>query len=171
MNLTRLYEILRETTREFRKGEVIEGSGPLADALRSELAKPADKVAWPNVGGVAEIYMMPHADEAPSGLELVDCEFIKIGVDKAKAQARKAELINILKGYHGPHPLSDGPSYIEVGGVIGDQSAAFCLFALGKVLDLWTLITPALHGFEGREARQMAESGFIMIIPKPGALE
>src|SRR6185295_5307979 len=125
---------------------------------------------FPNVGGVAEIYMMPHADEAPADLELVDCEFIKIGVDKAKAEPLKTELVRLLKDYRGPHPLSDGPSYIEVGGVIGDQSAALSLFALGKVLDLWTLITPAFHGFEGQEARYMAERGYIMIIPKPGAL-
>jgi hypothetical protein len=129
MNLNLLYKILQETTREFRKGEIIEGSPELVAALRAETKKV--EPAWPNVGGVAEIYMMPHVDEAPSGLEMVDCEFIKIGVDKSKAETRRAELINVLRGYKGPHPLSDGPSYIEVGGVIGDQSAAFSLFALG----------------------------------------
>jgi len=117
MDLKRLYEILRETTWEFRKGEMIEGSGPLVEALRHEAGKPADKMTWPDVGGVAEIYMMPHADDAPAGLEMVDCEFLKIGVDKAKAEPLKAELVRLLRDYRGPHPLSAGPSYIEVGGV------------------------------------------------------
>jgi hypothetical protein len=161
MNLDRLYAILKETTREFRKGAVVEGT----PALVAALIDPADVPPAEMPGGVAEIYMMPHVSEADEfgAYEMVDCEFLTIGVDKAKAEQRRDELVAILKTYPQPERLAGGPSYIEVGGVLGDQSAAFCLFALGKVLGLWGLITPAALGITGAEAREMAGSGFVMI--------
>lgn len=145
MNLNRLYAILNETTVQLRKGAEIEerteGSGL----------------------HVKEVFAMPPTDDpAATGLEKVDMEFLVIGVDKAKAEARKAELIDILKTYPAPDRLAGGPSYIEVGAEIGDQGAAFQLFALGKVLGLWGVITPATMGFKGQEARDMAGSGFVM---------
>lgn len=100
---------------------------------------------------------------APEGLEMVDVEFMVVGVDKAKAETRRAELRAILDAWPQPERLAGGPSYIEVGGVIGDQGAAFLLFALGKVLGLWGLITPASMGITGPDAREMAGAGFVMI--------
>jgi len=145
MNVDRLYEILNETTVQLRKkGEVV---------TEEDL---------PNVR-VTTIDMMPHESEAKSGIEKVDLEFLVIGVDKAGAEKHKAELISILKTYPQPDRLAGGPSYIEVGAEIGDQGAAFQLFALGKVLGLWGVITPATLGFKGKEARDMAGSGFVMI--------
>ena len=73
------------------------------------------------------------------------------------------ELIAILKTYPQPERLAGGPSYIEVGGEIGDQGAAFQLFALGKVLGLWDIITPEKLGITGPEANQMAGMGFVMM--------
>lgn len=93
----------------------------------------------------------------------VDMVFVTIGVDTAKAEKHRAELVEILGTYPDPERLAGGPSYIEVGGVIGDQGAAFCLFALGQTLGLWEIITPATFGLTGDEARQAAGSGFIVI--------
>ncbi len=143
MNLDRLYAILNETTCQLRKGAEVE-----------ERTEGAAKVK--------EIFAMPHADTV-SDIEKVDMEFLVIGVDKAKAEARKDELISILKTYPQPERLAGGPSYIEVGGEIGDQGAAFQLFALGKVLGLWGVITPKSLGFEGEEARRMAGMGYVMM--------
>ena len=146
MDLKRLGEILYETTREYRKGAVVERSaGAVMD--------------------VSEVYIMPHVSEAPDTHQLVDCEFLEIGVDKTKAERLKPDLIEVLKGYPEMDRFIGGPSYIEVGGVLGDQSAAFRLFALMKVLGLGDLITPATFGFKGQEARDAAGSGFIMIAP------
>lgn len=153
MNIARLHEILRETTVQLRKGETLEGTTALVDAIkRGDEDLP---------GGVAEFYCMPH--EADADLVKVDCEFLVIGVDKAKANDRRAELVSILDTYPNPDRLAGGPSYIEVGDEIGDQGAAFQLFALGKVLGLWDVITPATMGLTGSEARQLAGSGFVMI--------
>jgi hypothetical protein len=140
MNLEKLYEILRETTGQLRKGEVVEQKGI-----------------------ATHIYAMPHESEAKPEIEKVDCCFLVIGVDKQKAEQHREELIEILNTYPDLNRLSQGPSYIEVGGVIGDQGAAFQLFALGKVLGLWQLITPELFGFTGEKALQMAGSGMVMI--------
>jgi hypothetical protein len=157
MNLDRLYEILNETTMQLRKGDVVHGDKHLVDAIKDgrDLSKEP--------GGVVTIDAMPHVSEAKPDIEKVDLEFLVIGVDRAKAQAHKDELVSILKTYPEPERLASGPSYIEVGGELGDQGAAFMLFALGKALGLWDIITPASMGFDGAEARAMAGQGFIMI--------
>lgn len=111
---------------------------------------------------VVEVWAMPHESEAKD-LVKVDCELLVIGVNKGKAEARKAELIEILKTYPRIDRLAGGPSYIEVGAELGDQGAAFMLFALGEVLGLWNVITPKTLGIEGPEARQMAGLGFVMM--------
>jgi hypothetical protein len=148
MNLNRLYEILRHTTVQLRKGDVVSEQqvGPVK---------------------VIQIDAMPHESEALPSLELVDMEFLTIGVDKVEAAKHKAELISILDTYPHPERLAGGPSYIEVGAEIGDQGAAFQLFALGKVLDLWGIITPRTLGFDGEQAKAMAVSGFIMMSGYP----
>lgn len=155
MDIAKLYEILGETTVQLRKGDVIHGSPALVEAIgRGDEDLP---------GGVVTIDAMPHADEASSGLEKVDLCFLWIGVDKAKAEARRADLIAILNDWPNAAELAGGPSYIAVGATIGDQGAAFQLFALGKALGLWSIITPASFGMTGDEAKQAAGMGYIMI--------
>ncbi len=144
MDLNRLYKILGETTVQLRKGEIVSKD-------RS------------GVINVVTIDAMPHADEARADLEKVDCEFLVIGVDRKKAEEHRSDLIEIMNDYPEPKRLAGGPSYIEVGGVIGDQGATFQLFALGKVLGLWNVITPTLLGFTEKEARQMAGQGFVFM--------
>jgi hypothetical protein len=154
VNLDRLYHILGETTVQLRKGEVFEGTPELV-----EQAKAGDELKG---GGVLTINAMPHESEAQSHIEKVDMELLTIGVDKAAAERHKAEVIEILKTYPNGR-LADGPSYIEVGGEIGDQGAAFQLFALGQVLGLWKVITPKMLGATGEQARQMAGMGYVMV--------
>ena len=141
MNIERLHEILADTTVPLRKGEEVTGDST-----------------------VMHIYAMPHQSkvDGDTNIEKVDCHFIVVGVDKETAQDYKNELIAILDTYPEPERLAGGPSYIEVGAVLGDQMAAFQLFALGKFLGLWDIITPAAMGFSGAEAGQMAGAGFVM---------
>jgi hypothetical protein len=158
MDINKLYKILEETTFQFRKGEVYEGAPELVKQMKDGVGDEGLKG-----GGVLEVYAMPHESEAKPDIEKVDMEFIVIGVKREAAEKRKAELIEILNEYPNPERLAGGPSYIEVGGEIGDQGAAFQLFALGKALKLWDVITPAKLGFKGAEARQMAGMGYVMI--------
>lgn len=158
IDLDRLYHILRETTCQLRKGEVLEGTPELVEQVKAGKE--------PTVGGVLEVYALPHVNEARPDIEKVDMEFIVIGVDRAKAEEHKQELIGILNQMD-PQMMRDGPSYIHMGAEIGDQGAAFQLFALGKVLKLWNVITPATFGFSGAEARQLAGSGMVLMSGYP----
>jgi hypothetical protein len=144
MDIEKLHTILGETTIQIRKGAEIE----------KEQVGPVE---------VTHVYAMPHESEARDGLDKHDLHFLTIGVDRAAAERHKNALLSILSDWPEPERLAGGPSYIEVGGVIGDQGAAFCLFALGKTLGLWDIITPEGLGMEGPIAAQMAGSGFIMI--------
>jgi hypothetical protein len=144
MDIQKLYEILNETTAQYRKGP----------------ERVDTKTAGVNV---TEFYMMPPTSDIADDIVKVDLSFITIGVDKKKAEARKAELIGILNHYPEPKELADGPSYITVGARIGDQGAAFQLFALGEVLGLWKVITPEFFGITGSAAREAAGNGYIMI--------
>lgn len=157
MDLNALHNILRNTCQQLRKGEVFEG-----DKGMVEWAKRADAdEAAP--GGVLEVYAMPHAaDPAFTGYEQVDLHFVRVAVDRKAAEAERENLITLLRQWPEPERLAGGPSYIEVGATIGDQGSAFELFALGKVLGIWDVITPELLGATGEDARQMAGSGFIM---------
>lgn len=140
-HLSRLYEILQETTQEFRKG-------------------PEVTTKQVGIVEVTEVYAMPHVDHAPAGIEKVDVEFMVVGVDKALAEPLKGELRGIVEKLS---DLAEGPSYIKIGFELGDQGAALRLFALGKVLGFWDVITPHTLGFEGERAAEMAGAGYVMI--------
>lgn len=145
MNLERLYDILRDTTIQLRKGEPV----------THETVGPVD---------VTHVYDMPAVKDAAPHLEHVDVVFMVIGVDKAKALAIKDELTAILDEYPEQNRLAGGPSYIEVGGVIGDQGAALSLFALGQVLGLWTVLTARTFGFtDEAEILKLAGNGLVMM--------
>ena len=139
-----LAECVFDATTEYRKGEATE--------VR-------------NVGDVAvmHIYNMDHESEAPDGLEMVDVNFIQIGVDKERAEAVRKQFIEALDEYPEPDRLAGGPTYIEFGARVGSQDIALRAFALGKILDLWDVITPATFGFEGAEAEELAGRGFVLI--------
>lgn len=163
MNLDKLYEIIRETTAQFRKGEEFQGSPAMvAWAKRNDPEEEAP-------GGVLEIYDMPPVTAIAPDADVftVDCHFIVVAVHKKLAEEKKAALIELLEAPELKEAMAKGPSYIEIGGIIGDQGAAFQLFALGKVLGLWNVITPAFFGAEGDQADQMAGMGYIMMSPYP----
>lgn len=151
MNLARLHAILVATTIQFRKGEAVEGNAESG-------------------GGVHVISSMPHVSEiAKTGFEKVDCHFIIVGVNVAEATKHRDELVSILQLWPTEHKgeplrnLEQGPGYKEVGAVLNDERAAFSLFALGKVLGFWRIITPESLNASGPAARDMALAGMIMI--------
>jgi len=144
MNLDRLYEILAATTAQFRNQaeELTIEDGPVR---------------------VVDMNINPPVSAARPSLVVVDMVLLSVGVDKVAAEKYKDELVAILKEYPEPERLAGGPNYMEVGAAVGDQGAAFQLFALGQVLGLWKVITPAFFGMTGDEAKNTAGMGFIMI--------
>lgn len=80
-----------------------------------------------------------------------------------KDDPKKDDLLRLLEAhYPSMERLRGGPSYIEIGGEIGDQGLALQLIGLGEIVGLWKAITPALMGLSGKDADEMAGSGFIM---------
>ena len=144
MDTKRLYDLLNQCTVLLRKGEVV----------REETRLGVH---------VTIIQDMPHVDEVSANFEKVDMELLAIGVNKVKAEEHRNEFISLMDTYPEPQRLAGGPSYIEVGSVIGSQGVAFQMFAMGKVLGLWDVITPSSLGLTGEEARNIAGQGFIMI--------
>lgn len=150
MNTKRLFEILSETTRQYRKGPAI------VESISGQVR-------------VVEIFAMEESSAIPSNFEQVDCHFFIVGVDKELANKHKDEFIEILSGwpleYQGQAitRLEEGPSYILVGGILGDQGVALQLFALGEVLGLWKVMTPESLGVSGELANEFAGRGLIMI--------
>ena len=150
MDIGRLHEILAETTLRFRKLETFARPGAAVDEEEwSELERET----------------MPHVSEAPAGLEHVDLELLVVGVDRQAAARHRAELIELLKCYPRPHRLRAGLSYVELANDIGSRAAALQLFALGRVLGLWDLITPAQLRTSGRAARYLARIGILVSTP------
>ena len=158
MNTQRLYEILHEVTTQYRKGEVYEGSPNLVEQAKAGV--PFEKMTG---GGSLEVYAMEHTTNMPPQLESVDVHFMTIGVDAEKAKTHRDEIVRLLAEYPAKDRLAQGPSYIEVGGVLGSQDLAFQLFAVGDVLGFWNVITPETLGFSGSEGREMAGRGLVMI--------
>ena len=146
MNIERLYKILDECSVQLRKGEEIIQHG-----------------------NVTEIFAMPHESEV-NNLEKIDCHFIVVGVEKATTEKYRQELIDILNEYPDMELLKNEASYIHVGAEIGDQGMAFKLFAVGDVLGLWQILTPAKMGITGPLGDQLAGAGFVTIMGyKPDA--
>ena len=144
MNLKKLGDIINETTQEFRVGPTV------THRRGKEIS-------------VTEVYAMPHESEAGPELEMHDTHFIKVGVNKGRAQELRRELVSVLEEYPQADRLAQGPSYIEVGGVLGSQDHALRLFALGESLGLWEVITPQKMGITGADANDLAGRGFVMI--------
>ena len=114
-------------------------------------------------GGATHIYAMPNETDLAPDVEKVDVHFFVVGVVREKAESNRAGLVAQLDTSPDPDRLAGGPSYIEVGGVLGDQQTALQLFGLGQVLGLWKVITPKTMGITGAEADEMAGMGFVMV--------
>lgn len=136
-----LNEVIRRFTKEFRKGPSVQSqqSGAVT---------------------VVNVWMMPSADKIPADCKAVDVHFIAVAVNTNMSRVDQKTLYETLLTY--PR-FSQGPSYIEIGGVLGDQGLALRLFALGEALGFWTVVTPATLGMEGVTADEMAGLGLVMI--------
>jgi hypothetical protein len=81
----------------------------------------------------------------------------------ARNNPTAAELRSLLQQHYPQvNRLREGPSYIEIGAELGDQGAALLLIGLGGLVGLWKVVTPAVFGFEGEEAKHMAGMGMVM---------
>ena len=147
MDAQKLYDIVQDSTRVFRKGKAVEER---------------------QVGNfyVVELFGHDHTSEAPSGdnFDKVDMVFVDVVVDKAKAEKYRGTLVKQLRDYPQPERLVGGPSYIELAPNLGmEQEGALRVMALGKTLGLWDVMSAKTLGMDDTQARKMAGQGFLMI--------
>lgn len=143
--LTDLRDYVRDSTVLYRKGDVVE-----------------------HHDGVTHVYAMPELPDRP--IQAVDVHFMVVGFTEVlpgwdKDRLRAALLANPVGEFitMTEEDWRGGPSYIPVGAWIGSQDLALRLFAVGKILGLWGVVTPGALGVEpGPQADQMAGSGFVM---------
>ncbi len=99
----------------------------------------------------------PDGDAPPHSADV--CFFRVSATQDASAE----ELDRLLRAhYPDMERFRQGPSYIEIGGVLGDQGTALQLIGLGAVLELWRVASPKVLGFSAAEAMDLAGSGFVM---------
>ena len=86
---------------------------------------------------------------------------MKIAVHRKKAKKHKKKVTSLLEGLPKPERRGLVFSYIEVGAILGSQSFAFMLFALGEFLGLWRVQTPQRLGLPKERAEEICGMGGI----------
>jgi hypothetical protein len=139
----RLYEILNQCTVQVRVGDVV----------KHEKVGALD---------VTTFDAMPSEADLVDNLKVIDMILLKVGVDPVRAAAVKDEFVGLIEPLR--PMLESGPSYIAIGGELGDQGAAFQFMALGEVLGLWKVVTPRTLGMaDDAAAKNAAGIGYVMI--------
>lgn len=89
-------------------------------------------------------YLQQHATRRPHNEGGVDVVYFAVQPEPtATAEGLRAAMAQHRGEYVDVDPLDGAEhSYIELGGLIGDQGYALVLMALGSVLGLWKLNTP-----------------------------
>lgn len=95
---------------------------------------------------------------------LVDVYFAVVVVDMNKADSRLAEFEDEW-GAVLANVTFVGPTFIEVGVVLGSHELGLRLIALGHALGFWKIMTPVTIGFPdgSRVADELAYDGMVMI--------
>lgn len=147
MNPRKLYKIVQNSTKVFRKDEAVE-------------RKQVGNVA------VTEVFGYPRTSEAPSGngFDKIDMVFVDVVVNKIIAENYRSDLIEELRSYPQPERLRKGPSYIELAPNLGmEQEGALRLMAMGQTLGLWKVLSGKTMGMNDAETRELAGIGFLSI--------
>lgn len=108
--------------------------------------------------------------EQPESKQTVDLHFVTVGFTEKAPVLTAQQFYDLIEasaegdfGTMTTDRLKQGPSYIELGGWLGDQTLAFRFMALGQLHGLWEIVTPERMGIPEPAASQLAGSGFIMI--------
>lgn len=140
-DLKALIDLILETTTVYRKGAA---------------------VTRENAGGVDVISIYGYDPVPDDGRHfLVDVHFVMVGVHGVEGETTE-RLKDALKAYPEQERLAGGPSYIELGGELGDQELALRLLALGEACGLWEVVTPEKLHITGPQAGILAGNGFVM---------
>lgn len=151
MTLDTIIEYVQSATTVYRKGDV---------------------VTQQQEGGM-RVVTVDAFPELPPGSKVVDCHFVWVGFTEAFTTMTADELYQAITDTEagmfrsmGPQSWANGPSYIEIGGWIGDQTLAFQFMACCVAHGLANhVITPTLLGFDETQADQLAGAGLVLLSP------
>jgi hypothetical protein len=129
--------------------------------------RKGDVVTKENVGGV-DVTTVDAFPPTPDQGTLIDVHFVTVGFTEHAAD--RAGFLTVLRAAFGPGEFQDvtaarfteGPSYIELGAWLGDQTQALRLIALGAHYGLWDVFTPATFRLTGQAADRLAGNGMVM---------
>jgi hypothetical protein len=109
------------------------------------------------------------AEGESEGEEIIDLFFVKVGFTEAVEARTATEFYDLVvsaaekgAGAMNVSVLRGGPSYIALGGWLGDQTLAFQYLALGAYHGLWDVVTPSTLGITGSAAMDIAGRGMVM---------
>lgn len=107
-----------------------------------------------------------------AGGKVIDTHFIPVGITEAAADREGfTQALDAALADHGEFcdvsaaRLREGPSYIELGGWLGDQSLALRFMALAEFQGRGKVITPAILGLTGEDAEKAAGNGYVLLAP------
>lgn len=101
----------------------------------------------------------------------VDVGAARLAVHRTRVEAIQEELRTIVEQFPRLDPdrlstFGEGPSYLEVGTIVGDQRTALTLFGIGEALGWWQVMTPKkILGklIDDQLAGEMMNMGYITI--------
>lgn len=145
-DVRKLISMVSQCTTPLRKGEVLEEKdmGPL------------------KVISINDFPSQEEIGDTENTHKLVDLHFIDVLVHEKRAEQCREDFIYQLNNFPDKHMLAGGPSYIALGGVLGDQTLALQFLAMGDALGLWKAVTPKTIGIEGPMADELAGRGYVM---------
>lgn len=150
--IDRIRNILNKTTVVCRKGNTIQQRtvGEIRPGVPAMILK--------------EIFDMPSPEQLQAdNIEQIDMHFVIVAVQVDAIDDYREEIDELLLKWPQPDRLAAGPSYLELGGILHDQTLALQFMALGQVMGYWEVETPASMGFSGDIADTMAGQGLVCI--------
>lgn len=148
--IVRILDYVNAATQVYRKGEMVE---------------------YATIGSLS-VVTINNFPALPAGLRTtVDCHFVEVGFTEALADLDHQEFYDaVMAAQVGVFSAMDaeqwakGPSYIQIGGWIGDQTDAFKFMACVQAHGLGEVITPKrLHITDEATANSMAGLGYILL--------
>jgi hypothetical protein len=145
-----LTDYVQRSTEVFRKGDIV-------TEIRPE-------------GSHVDVVIIDGFPKRPLDRRVIDCHFVYIGLTEALAELSHEEFYDlVLSAKNGIFTTIDaggwkrGPSYIEIGGWLGDQTLAFKFMACVEAHEMGEIVTPARLGITGPLADDLAGKGYVMI--------
>ncbi len=117
---------------------------------------------------VVDSYRMTSTAEYTSDdtVDIIDVHFICVGVKKALAEPYKERFGKLIGNPPFQALIDKGATFIELGNILGSETAALYMMALGKHYGFCRVVLPSDLGLDGDEADIAASEGSVIMVKK-----